>query len=428
MSLDAILKAAENQVDEVEISYSIGKSLSADLKKDHREIGSSSEGSGLIIRVIKDGKIGISSTNTVKSWHQCLNAAIASSRFSDPVDWKGLPKPVDINKDPLAFDSSIQADPELLTSLLERMLSGADNSSAEVTGGSVSISSVSQTLINSNDLFYEVPQTHISLSLEMIAGQSTGYEFDSSWSLSGLNPEQVGRQAAFLASHGQNGEEIATGSYSIVLSPMALSHLLEATIVPALSGRNVHTGRSIFSGKMGETVLDSSLSLIDDPIDPRGCGNCLWDGEGMPVQKTVFVQNGVLQSFAYDLKTAYRYGAQPTGHAVRTGMNGATGIGHHNLILNGDQMNVFDDDAIYINDLIGAHTANPLSGDFSVELSGSFKVSDGELGTPIRTGMLSGNVFDLLNNIEGCSKDTRTLGSLIVPTIRCTNMSIVGRG
>jgi PmbA protein len=179
---------------------------------------------------------------------------------------------------------------------------------------------------------------------------------------------------------------------------------------------------------MGEQVMDTHVSLIDDPFDSCGIGNCPWDGEGMPVQKTAFVENGILTSFAYDLKTAYRYGQTPTGHAVRSGMSGAPGIGHHNLILSGRTMDVMKDDAVYVHDLIGAHTANPMSGDFSVELSCPFHITGGGLNRPIRTGMLSGNVFDLLCNVAGCSRDTRTMGSLILPQVRFSGVSIVGRG
>lgn len=109
-------------------------------------------------------------------------------------------------------------------------------------------------------------------------------------------------------------------------------------------------------------------------------------------------------------------------------MGGAPGIGHHNLILTADTIDVMGDNAVYIHDLIGAHTANPMSGDFSVELSNPFHINGGDLDKPIRTGMLSGNVFDLLSQIDGCSKETRTMGSLILPSVRCSQVSIVGRG
>ena len=427
MFVEKILKAAEGRVDEIEICASAGHGISADLKQRQIEIGSMSEGSGLVIRTITKGKIGVSCTDNQESWEQCLNAAIASARFSDTVDWKGLPGPADLPKEPLAYDPAVKADPAIARDLITRMLQGADTWPAEITGGGVSLSQSSHIIANSTGLWYETEDSHVSVSLEMIADQSTGFEFDSSWKLEAIRPEFVGEQAAFFAAKGKNSTEIQTGSYDIVLSPTALSHLLDATFIPAISGKNVHTSRSFFVGKMGKKVMDNRFSLIDDPFDPRGEANCYWDGEGTPVKKTPFIENGVLTSFAYDLKTAYRYGEQPTGHAVRTGMNGAPGIGNHNLILSGPVRNVMDEDAIYVHDIIGAHTANPMSGDFSVELSSPYHISGGTLDTPIKTGMLSGNVFEMLQSIDGCSEETRTMGSLILPSTRISGVSIVGR-
>lgn len=428
MSVDQILKAAEGRVDEAEICISSGNSLSADLKREKIEIGSMADESGIVIRIIKDGQIGISSTDNPATWKKCLDAAIASARFSDRVDWKGLPGPEDLPKESLANDPSVNPEPGLLKDLIDRMLTGASSWPAEVTGGGVTAITSSHIIANSNGLYYQTEATNVSLSLEMIAGRSTGFEYDSSWQLDRVKPEWVGEQAAFFASRGQEGEEIKTGTYDIVLSPVALSNLLGTTLIPAFSGRSVHTGRSFFAGKIGQQVMDSQVSLIDDPLDKRGVANSYWDGEGMPVKKTAFVENGILTSFAYDLKTAYRYGETPTGHAVRTGMNGAPGIGHHNLILSAKTMNVMKEDAVYVHDLIGAHTANPMSGDFSVELSCPFHISGGKLDRPIKTGMLSGNVFDLLSHVQGCSAETRTMGSLILPPIRISGVSIVGRG
>jgi PmbA protein len=428
MSVEKILKAGENRVDEIEVCTGVGHSLSADLKQQQIEIGSMAEGSGLVIRVIIDGRTGVSSTDNPEAWERCLDAAIASARFSDQVNWKGLPEKQNISQVPLAFDPAVTTDPAIIKDLIARMLQSADSWDAAVTGGSVSLSRSSHTLANSNGLWYEDKCTHVSLSLEMIAEQSTGFEYDSSWQLSAVRPEFVGDQAGFYAAKGTQGQEIQTGTYDIVLSPGALAHLLEATVIPALSGRSVHTGRSFFAGKLGEQVMNPKFSLIDDPFDPRGIGNCTWDGEGTPVTRTPFVQDGILTSFAYDLKTAYRYEQNPTGHAVRSGMAGAPGIGHHNLILSGNEIDVMADDAIYIHDLIGAHTANPMSGDFSVELSSPFHIRGGNLDTPIKTGMLSGNVFDLLQSGEGCSPETRTMGSVILPSVRFSGVSIVGRG
>lgn len=425
--IDDILRAAKKITDEAEVLLAHSEAIGADLKQDNIAIGSRTRGSGLIIRVIKDGRIGVSCTDNPDSWKKCLDAAVASARFADPIPWKGLPQPKPLDQKPLAYDDRILTDPDMVMDLISRLKVGSEKYNADITSGSASLAWSEHTLANTHGLTYTAKGTQVHVGLEMIAGQSTGYESDSSWNLDMINPEKTGEDAAFFAAKGQGGEEIKTGIYDIILSPNAFSQLMDAAIVPALSGRNVHTGRSFFADKKDEKIAADTISVIDDPFDPRGLANCAWDGEGLPVRKLPFIENGILKSFAYDLRTAYRYNQEPTASAVRTGQSGAPAIGNHNLLIKGPEIDVYEKPGIFVHDLIGAHTANPMSGDFSVELSSPFLVRDGKLCEPIRTGMISGNIFDILHRIEGCSKETRTLGSMIVPYVRIAGLSVIGR-
>jgi PmbA protein len=226
--------------------------------------------------------------------------------------------------------------------------------------------------------------------------------------------------------HGENGEELATGTYDIVLAPEAFSSLLESTLIPALFGKNVHMNRSIFTGRMSEMVAPESVTIYDDGMDPRSVFRCPWDGEGTPVCHLPLIENGGLVSFMYELKTAYLFGEKTTGNAVRYSSGPATGV--HNIVFEAPVMDVMEDECVYARNVVGAHTANPMTGDFSVELSSPFFVEDGALSRPIRTAMLSGNVFSMLHALKGCSKETRIFSDMIIPSIRCTEMSVVGRG
>src|SRR5690606_16471053 len=124
-----------------------------------------------------------------------------------------------------------------------------------------------------------------------------------------------------------------------------------------------------------------TLSVYDDPFVP-GFGSTTWDAEGVPTRRLSFVQQGTLQRFAYDLKTGYRYSEESTGSAVRSG-SGEPGIGFHNLFVDGPRRgDLGEERAVWIHDVVGAHTANPFSGDFSVEISNPFWMEDGELTVP----------------------------------------------
>ncbi len=224
-----------------------------------------------------------------------------------------------------------------------------------------------------------------------------------------------------------NGKDIATGEYDVLLSPLAYGELLGNVFIPALSGRNVHAGRSRLGQSLGEPVIDPRITMYDDPLIEKGNGSVRWDAEGTPTRRVDFIREGILETFAYDLKTAYRFGKTSTGSAIRGGFGGLPSIGHHNFVVDGKRDEIADERIVYAHNVVGAHTANPMSGEFSVELSNAFWMENSEYETPIRSAMLSGNVFDMHKNIAGLSKESRAIGSLILPSIKLTRQRIIGK-
>lgn len=423
--LERILDYGSGKADEIEVYHTLGRAISAELKQEKVSSASESRSAILTVRVIRQGKIGTSSTNDPSRWKDCFHAAMDSANLASAQPWKGLPDPVLGNPLPLAFDPDMPMDPVVVQGLLNDLKEGTSGfRDVKITSGSAEVSRAEITLLNSNGVRYHRPVTSVGVSMETIREQSTGYEFDHSVYFD-LDAGRIGEKAAELAYNSYGGKDIATGEYEVVLSPIALAQLLGAVLIPALNGRNVHAGRSRLAGHQGEPVGDTSLSIFDDPFRPRAPGSTLWDAEGVPTEVVHFIREGILESFSYDLKTAYRYAARSTGSAVRGGPGGSPSIGHHNLVVDGPRGPVLDDPALYIHDVVGAHTANPMSGDFSVELSNPFMARDGTFEYPVRKAMLSGNAFDMLHEVIRISPETRIVGSMILPSIRLKNQKII---
>ncbi len=426
-SIDEIIEEAKKFVDEVEVYYVEGKSVAADLKQKKINLATVSEDLGLGIRTIHKGRIGSSSTNNPAGWKACLKAAIASGKLATPQPWGGLPDPRPLSGTPLAFDSSMKTEPSIAKEFLSRMLAGAQEHEADITGGSAGLSIATVTLANSRGIRYTDKYSGISISLEAIHNQSTGYEFDHSCFVDEVDPETVGERATFFAHESADGTDIPTGSYDIILSPLAYAELLGGVFVPALNGRSVHAGRSRLADSLEKEIMGRDIVIYDDPLLPGASGSVRWDAEGTESRRVDFVKNGILKNFAYDLKTAYRYGKQSTGNAVRGGFGGLPAIGHHNFIMDGKRDTIRDEPVVYVHNVVGAHTANPLSGEFSVEISNSFRANGESFEIPIRSAMLSGNVFDMHREIVGMSKKSRTIGSMIVPSIKIRNQRVIGK-
>jgi len=425
--IDQLINEAQKTVDEVEVFYVKGTSVSADLKQKKVDLATTSEDCGLGIRTIHKGRIGSSSTNNISQWQECLNAAIASGKLATPQEWGGLPDIVQLSRTPLSFDASIRIEPSVVIDLIEKMLEGAAEHPAEVTAGSASLSSATVTLANSKGVRYSDRHTGVSLSLEAIHGHSTGYEFDHSCFFDKVDPVFVGERATFFATESDNGKDIATGEYDILLSPLAYGELLGNVFVPALSGRNVHAGRSRLAQSLGTIVTDPQITMYDDPLLKKANGSVRWDAEGTPTRRVDFIREGILETFAYDLKTAYRFGKTSTASAIRGGFGGLPSIGHRNFVVDGKRDEVADERVVYVHNVVGAHTANPMSGEFSVELSNAFWMEGGEFDIPIRSAMLSGNVFDLHHTISGLSKESRAIGSMILPSVKIKKQHVIGK-
>lgn len=423
--VETILKAAEREADEAEVFLSLSDHVSLELRRS--EVGEAEKDVswGLAIRTIKDGHIGASMTTSPTRWEDCLKAALASGRLADPQEWGGLPEPVSFPREIDVYDSSLTADAETATGLITALLDAAEEGEAEVAGGGVSLGKGSSLIANTHGVLYTREATSASASLEAIHGTSTGYEFDRATHLSDLDTDRVAEEAMFLADYWAGAGDIKSCTADVVLTPTALSSLIGGILLPALSGRNVHAGRSFLADKKGVPCMDPSFVLYDDPYE--GMGATRWDADGVATQRLDFIREGTVQSFAYDLRTAYRYGETTTGSAVRSGAGGAPEIGVHCLKLDARREDVREEKAVCAHGLIGAHTANTITGDFSVELSNAAWVEDGVYGAPIRSAMLSGNLFAMLEDIAGAGEEAREIGRMTLPEVRFKSLHIIGK-
>lgn len=71
--------------------------------------------------------------------------------------------------------------------------------------------------------------------------------------------------------------------------------------------------------------------------------------------------------------------------------------------------------AILVYDVLGAHTANPISGDFSVKANNAFLIENGEIKYPIKDIMIFGNVFSMLKKLNAIKSKIRQIGPFIIP-------------
>ena len=152
------------------------------------------------------------------------------------------------------------------------------------------------------------------------------------------------------------------------------------------------------------------------------------DGEGVPSQKTPLIKGGILKNFLYDIYTSKKGGVKSTGNGMRPSYGDVPAVGLSNLILDFDDIKDISEvkNGVLVTDVLGAHTANPISGDFSVEAMNAFKIENGDIKHPVKKAMLSGNIFKAMGAASAGSAEKRKLGPFVLPPILVENLRVVG--
>jgi PmbA protein len=419
--------------DETEIYCIRGMSVTIDVQKDEIDLAKESLISGIGIRAIVKGAVGFSSTNDPSRAEEASILAVKSARVrkGDP-EWSGLPEKKESPSVRDILDRRlVNIDIESCIEYTARMIEGAKSvPSVSPTSGNFMSMNSTTVILNSNGVEVKEEDTFVNASIDTAtkgAEMSTGSEFDASRMLD-IDFYKIGEEAALLASRSQNGVRAGTGDMTVLLEPLAFSDILENTFLPSLNADNVQKGRSALIGKMGSIIADEKLSLIDDGTLSGGLGTASTDDEGTPSRKNELVKNGTLTSFIYDCYTAGKEKRESTGNAVRGSFTSTPSISIRNLIVDYPISEIISEtrEGVIVNSVIGAHTANPISGDFSVEARNSFLIREGDVASPIKSMMISGNIFELLKNIDGAGKDIRRVGNILTPTMRVSKMKVIG--
>lgn len=195
----------------------------------------------------------------------------------------------------------------------------------------------------------------------------------------------------------------------VILSYNALAGLLGSVFLSNLNGLNVLKKRSILEGKEGERLFSDNFNLTDSGLLEGGVGSQNFDGEGTPSQKTCLIKEGILRSFIYDYNTAKHLNKKSTGNSA------GGGIGHNNVII-GKGEGVDEDRALIVKDIIGAHTGNDVTTEFSVESMGALLLDKGQKRA-VKDIMINGRMIDLLKNIAGVDKKIMNVGNIYLPQI-----------
>ena len=206
----------------------------------------------------------------------------------------------------------------------------------------------------------------------------------------------------------------STERITVVLDPMVTAQFL-GIIGATMSGEAVLKGRSLFADRMGDQVAAPSITLVDDPTNPKAFTASEADGEGLATRRNVLIDNGHLAKFVHNSYTGRRLDAASTGNAVR-GYTSTPGVGTIALSLVPGERAQADiiasiDNGVLIQGVSGLHSGvNPVSGDFSTGADG-LRIRNGELAEPLREFTIGSTLQRMLLDVIEVGGDIEWLPS-----------------
>ncbi|WP_292466480.1 TldD/PmbA family protein [Methanolobus sp.] len=429
----ALKAATKYGAKEAEVYIMESQKTSVNIQKDVIEGAKESITTGIGIRAVINGAIGFASTNMMSHIDEAAKNAVVSAKTQDSdTKWKALPSNqkypdvsgiMDMQLQNMELDDCIGHTME--------MIEGAKTiPGIIVTSGSFGRSHGKRIIMNTNGVEVSEEGTGVSGFVDVITDSgetSTAYDFAISRK-NDIDFNLIGKNAAELAKMSQDTISVEPHRTEVILHPFAFSDLVENAFIPSIDADNVQKGRSNLIGRKDEIIANEKLSIYDDGLLEGGIETGIADDEGVASQKTTVIEKGTFISYLYDTYTAGKDDVESTGNASRNSYLSTPSVGSRNFIIDFPKCDVIADTdiGVYVNTVIGAHTANGISGDFSVEARNAFTIKDGKLDKPIKSLMISGNIFDMLKKINGAGTDVRKVGGTITPSIRVSDMSVIG--
>lgn len=456
--LEYTIKKAEKQGARQAEAYLIGgDTLRVGIEKKQVKMSEKKHDAGMSVRVATKSKNGFSigfaylTDLTQKTADATVKQAlrVASCKKPDP-DFKSFPERKPAKSIQRIHDKRIVAiEPDKIVDLATDLIKSIDVDKRIATiGGGLGVGSVKVTIANSLGVRGEYEKTSYSAYGYVVAKEkdSVGVGGDS-YSSCFFNEEKAYssfKNAQETALKQLNPRTVKTQKMDVLLQPEALSYLLVETLIPEVRADNIQKKQSPFVGKLNQMIASENLTVVDDGLIPQAMGSRPFDDEGCPTQTTTVIGKGQLKNFLHNSYTAGKDKVKSTGNAART-LGIFTDkpkytvepiVGPNNFKLQPAKKSVedkFDEvikevkNGIIAKEVIGAHTANAASGEFSVVLDSAFKIEKGEIVYAVKQAMLGGNVTELLKSVALFADDVKQVGeSLIAPTILIKDVRVSG--
>lgn len=266
-------------------------------------------------------------------------------------------------------------------------------------------------MLNSKGLFAYNKSTYVDFTVTMRTNDGTG----SGWvtrdynDITKFNASEAANTAIDKAVLSREAKAIEPGKYTVILEPSAALGLLQG-IGRSINARSADEGRSFMSKegggtKIGEKIVDERVTLWSDPLNDEVPAPT-WSGDGQPLKKTMWIENGVVKNLAYGRYWAKKQGVAPVPFPS-------------NFIMAGGDDSLEDlikstKKGILVTRLWYIRSVDPQTLLYTgLTRDGTFYIENGKIKYPVKNFRFNESPIIMLNNLETLGKQVRVDGNLI---------------
>lgn len=357
-------------------------------------------------------KHAVATTNDFsdESLRQVVERAEALARLSpdDPENMPGLGPQTYLPVQGY-FESTANLTPEDRAKAALTALEPARKAGDLATAGFIIASVGAGALGNSRGLFAYNRTTNVNYTVTVRTSDGTG----SGWA-GGEHPDwkqvdfaALSKRAIDKARMSRNPVAIEPGKYTTILEPQAVGDLVQL-IGGSLAARAADEGRSAFTkagggNKIGEQIVDKRITIFSDPQDPQLLAQP-YDGQGLPLSRQVWVENGILKQLFYSRFWAQKQGKEPTGGPNSIKMQG----GNTSM----DEMIKSTPRGVLVTRLWYLRQVDPRTILYTgLTRDGTFLIENGKISKSIKNFRFNESPLFMLNNIEAIGPSVRIGGT-----------------
>ncbi len=446
---EIIKKALAKGAERCEVFYLSSLDTEVEYEASKLKNLSNTEEMGFALRLVKDGRMGYATTTKADGLDRLVDDAIATSACGETAEF-GFAGATDVTGAELA-------DARIKELSIEDMMKRSEDAIAKLLDYEGEINAESGTTRRIQTVSVETSQGFEStqertlyqfyISGRLIEGDNMldAGAYYGGTAMDAGGPKLVDETIADFR-NGRTNVDVSSGPTTVILTPRAVADVM-MTMNYGVNGSIVDRKISPLTDKMGETVFDERVSLYDDGLMEAGYSSALFDDEGVPMQRTALIENGVLKSFLTDLRTAAKLDLPLTGNGLKlkrliqtkelgkmptteiTNWEMAGGETPYAELLAGVA------DGVLVDSIMGIMMGNLVAGDFSGNVSFGLKVEGGKIVGRVKDTMIAGNIYKLLKDqlVDLSSEVTRVglmgfIGSHRYPHLLLKDVSISSKG